>query len=167
MPGEEYVCALGEFSPGDFHAVDCPAGVRTLRTRMRPPNLIGRVLRPPRPAASREPLEPLPPEGLPFEADASGNVVEMDDALVERCWGVEAAGCYGYGFINHVAPELRARFCADWAAAVMVGATINLRTEAVRADEARVPLVVLAVPARRLGGGYSGVTRPGKVVRVA
>lgn len=112
------------------------------------------------------PLAPLPNEGMFFETDADGNIVELDDALIERCWGVEARECYGYGFINHVAPELRAAFCAEWAATVLHGGTVQIHTEAVRVDGRRVPLSVHAVHAKGRRG-YSGVTRLGQIVRVA
>lgn len=114
----------------------------------------------------RTPLAPLPDEGMLFETDAGGNIVELDDALIERCWGVEARECYGYGFINQVAPELRARFSLQWAEAVLRGGAVLIRTAAERVDGERVPLMVAATPAKGRRG-YSGVTRPGQIMRVA
>jgi hypothetical protein len=162
--GDELVVACDEFSPGDYHAFDRGGGrVRAARSYSRLPGIIGRVVLPDQRADLS--LEPLPDEGMHFNADKYGNITELDDALIERCWGVRAREMYGFGFINHLAPRARAPFCAAWSRAVAQGGVFQLSTVAQRLDGLCVPLSVLAIPTRC--GGWTGVTQPGEFVQVA
>jgi hypothetical protein len=168
-PGEDAVVARDEFYPGDFHALECGSRVSVYRMCERPPNLIGRVI----PPHFREPhrLNPIPPGGVHFETDAAGNLVEVDGDLIERCWGIPAKSCLGYGFIQNVAPELRGRFAYEWSAALEAGGDCSITTVTLRKDGSKVPLVVSASPhirnmSRRFNG-WSGVTQAKEIIKAA
>lgn len=166
--GDEVAVEMDEFSPGDFHATDAGGFIRVVRCNRRPPDLLGRVLLPAR--APDLSLDPLPEEGMYFECDRDGQIVELDDGLVERCWGVEAGSLYGVGFMTQIAADYRMRFLFEWSQAMLAGRdAFQLNTVAERVDGLRVPLSVFAFRTRSSSRhhGLSGVTQPGKIIRVA
>jgi hypothetical protein len=170
-PGDEFVVSCDEFRAGEYHVLDMGRwGVCVARLWARAPGLVGRVVLPPEAKAAARELDPLPPEGLRFTLDAHGNLVEVDEGVVERCFGFDPKTCYGFGFINNIVAEERARFAAAWGQSVARRGVIQVSTVSARADGGRVPVSVLAVPSRSLTprfSGWSGVTQPGEIVQVA
>ena len=167
-PGDEFVVSVGEFLPGDFHAIETVGGLRVKKLSHRPANLYGRVLPPPAPTAAE--LPPFKAGSFHWRADASGSIVELGQVDAESLLGRPASQLYGYGCLDAVAPEDRAKVAVAWGQAVLHGGVYQASFIAQRPDGSRIPLAVSAVPSANARGeieGWAGLTQPGAVIMVA